>query len=109
MSLNPTIPNTFLLNVYSDTGTLFSGQIHALSTKNEIGPLSIISGHANFISLIMENLTVFENSISQGGKVIPLELGVMRVFNNATEVYIGSEFAAKIPGLPPADPPPTSS
>lgn len=83
------IPQTFLLTVYDPQGTLFSGSVYGLSTGNELGPLSIISGHANFISLISQPLTIYSNPRMIEPTTIPLDLGVVRVFNNVVQIFVG--------------------
>lgn len=88
-----TIPTTFLLNVYSEKGTIFSGQVYALSTKNEVGPLSILSGHAHFISLLTGPVVIFDTPNTKQGQTVPMELGVLRAYNNTVEVYVGVELS----------------
>lgn len=79
-----------LLNVEVITPdqVLFKGQANAVSAFNVSGPFDILPQHSHFISLIQK-----EVSIHQFQKVskFPINMGVIRCFNDDIKVYIGIE------------------
>lgn len=83
------IPQTFQLAVVGQEGYLYQGVAQSISTANKVGPLSVLPGHTNFISIITDTLKVTDVS----GEVFEFELnlGVMRVFANEVDVYVGIE------------------
>lgn len=92
------ISSKFVLTVYNQQGLIFSGEVAALSTNNEVGPLSILPGHANFISIITDQLTVFPESNQP--QEIELDRGVLRVFENDVQIYVGVELDARLAAFP---------
>lgn len=85
------IPELFQLKVYNETGVLFEDSVVAISAENDTGPLSILSGHTNFISTINgsiteEKLIVYLPDGSTKGFL--LESGVIKVFENLVEVFL---------------------
>ncbi len=92
---NP-IPETFLFTVYDETGVLFQNQVTAIEAVNEEGPLSVLSGHTNFISVIKGSLTqnLLVAHLPDGTKHgFILQQGVLKVFNNQAEVFIVFDLA----------------
>ena len=89
LSAIPEIPDTFLVTIYDPQGTVFSGSVYAISTHNEMGPLSLLSGHANFITLISQNLTLYQEPTKTVPTTVPITTGVMRVFDNVVQIYLG--------------------
>ena len=84
-----TIPDSFQLAVINNKGSLFQGLAKAISPNNTIGPLSILPGHANFISIITDDLRVVD--LADALHEFEIELGVIRVFANEVEIYVGVE------------------
>lgn len=85
------IPELFPLKVYNETGVIFEDEVAAISAENDTGPLSILSGHTNFISTINgsiteEKLIVYMQDGSTKGFL--LESGVIKVFENTVEVFL---------------------
>ena len=75
------------LSVRSRARVIYEGQVLSVSSVNAVGKFDVLGLHANFISLIDNNLIVKELNGSE--KVIPIDMGVMRVNRNKVEVYIG--------------------
>jgi F0F1-type ATP synthase epsilon subunit len=68
-------------------GTLFDGDVEAVSSKNEVGPFDILPEHGNFVSTVNEYLRIHKT----GGEIeeIKLDKGILRVKENLLEVFIG--------------------
>lgn len=84
------LPEYFDLTIFDQSGILFKQQVVALSAVNDVGPFSILPGHSNFISIINGSLS--DNLLQvhlPSGRIedFILELGVIRCFNNAVEIY----------------------
>ncbi|HLD51309.1 hypothetical protein A3K34_00650 [candidate division WWE3 bacterium RIFOXYC1_FULL_40_10] len=68
-------------------GVVFDGTAASVSSKNTLGTFDILSGHANFITLISGFLIVDKGKLSE--KTITLEKGILSVYENAVTVYLG--------------------
>ncbi len=75
------------LIVRDRTSILLNSPIKNLSSVNQNGPFDILDGHANFISIVKEKLTVR----LMDGKVqeIPIDQGVMKVRDNKIIIFLG--------------------
>ena len=85
------IPDEFQLKVYDENGVIFDQSVSAISAENEAGPLSILSGHTNFISTINGSLTderLIAHLSDGSTKGFLLESGVIKVFENIAEVFL---------------------
>ncbi len=86
-----TISEEFQLTIYSQSGLIFDKPVVAVSAENEVGPLSILSGHSNFITTIKGSLTdemLFAYFKDGSTKGFLLESGVIKVFENKVEVFL---------------------
>lgn len=84
--MDNTILDTFQLTIYTREGMVFHEHVKGLTTINDVGPLSIISGHTNFISIITGDVTVVFGDNTE--KQFPVSQGVLRHYDNRSEVYI---------------------
>lgn len=66
---------------------VFQEEVYALSSVNEKGPFDVLPEHENFISLVYEVVTLHKKSGEK--EDIKIEGGVMKVFKNKVEVYLG--------------------
>lgn len=68
-------------------GLLFSGQVLAISSENEIGPFDVLPYHANFVSSLKNYVLVHLD----GGlkKQFEIQRGLLRVENNKAEIFVG--------------------
>lgn len=83
------ITQTFLLRVISEEGEVWKNQVRYIQSGNGEGPLSVLSGHANFISIITEPVTAEDHT----GKThtFPVENGIVRMRDNELELFLGVE------------------
>ena len=65
---------------------IFQGEAVSVSSFNEKGPFDVLAQHKNFISLIkiMVRLHFKDGKM----KEIPVERGIIRVYQNRTDVYL---------------------
>lgn len=81
------ILDTFQLTIYDRGGIQFHDYVKGVAATNDSGPFSIISGHANFISIITGDLLLVFSDKTE--KRMPGEKGVLRHFDNRLEIYLG--------------------
>ena len=86
----PPSPSQEILQVIvrNRTGVLFEGPAGAVSAYNERGLFDVLPRHSNFISIIRQSLIIRQET---GGDPIRIDLqsGVLKVYKNAVEVYVG--------------------
>ncbi len=68
---------------------VYQGPAKYITTMNNFGNFDVYPGHANFISIIRDKITVI---LPDGGKnEIPIDYGVIRVFDDQVDAYLGIE------------------
>lgn len=68
---------------------LFEGEADRLNSYNEIGPFDIYPMHANFISIIQKNISIYLKN--KKIKEIPFEQAIMKVKKDIVHIYLGIE------------------
>ena len=68
---------------------VFTGQAVAVSSVNQKGPFDILPYHENFISIIKDHVTIYLTQ--EKTQTIPVEKGILKVFENTIEIYLGVE------------------
>lgn len=68
---------------------LYQGQALAVSSVSDKGPLDILEYHANFIGMIKNYVIV--HHIDKTQQKILLEKGIVKVFENHVDVFLGVE------------------
>lgn len=84
---------TFLLDVRSPDSIFFSGQARAFSSVNNMGPFDVLAFHENFVSTIKDKVVVISESGQK--KELKIGFGILKVFNNRVNVFLG--FETKLP------------
>ncbi len=89
--MNDQLPEQPALHVIvqNPESTLFQGNAVAISSVNQKGPFDILPLHANFICMIKDSLTIYETQ--KKTRKIPLEKGILKVFENNITVFLGIE------------------
>ena len=78
------------LKVVQRDKTIFEGPIVSLSSYNDKGKFDILEMHANFISLVKDEILIrLENGEE---KSIPIKDGVLKVENDRIAIYLGVKF-----------------
>jgi F0F1-type ATP synthase epsilon subunit len=68
---------------------IFDGEVERISSFNEVGPFDVFPMHANFISIIRQQLTLFhEHKKIQDLKI---EQAVMKVKKDIVSIFLGIE------------------
>lgn len=68
---------------------LFEGVIESMTSKNTKGTFDILPYHENFISLIIDKVTVREKN--KPPQDIPVGNAILKISNNKAEIYVGLE------------------
>jgi F0F1-type ATP synthase epsilon subunit len=68
---------------------LFDGDVDRITSFNEIGRFDVYPMHANFISIIEKELTLYNKH--EKVKEIKLERAVMKVKQDIVNIYLGIE------------------
>jgi len=68
---------------------LFEGEADRINSFNEIGQFDIYPMHANFISIIRQQLTLYKNK--EKVKEMTFEQAVMKVKKDIAHIYLGIE------------------
>jgi F0F1-type ATP synthase epsilon subunit len=92
--MNDQVPQQASLHVVilSPESTIFQGTAVAISSINATGPFDILPLHANFICIIKDSLTIYETQ--KKIRKIPLEIGILKAFENEVMVFLGIETVA---------------
>lgn len=76
-----------LLIVRDAENIIFDGEVDRISSFNEVGRFDIYPRHANFISIIKKELTLYRNH--KVIKDIKLEQAVLKIKNDNAGVFLG--------------------
>lgn len=68
----------------------FKGEARSVSSINNTGPFDILPMHENFITIIKDKLLVLP--VSEAKKEFPLDIGILKVYGNKVDVFIGFQF-----------------
>lgn len=68
---------------------LFEGEADRINSYNEMGPFDIYPMHANFISIIKGNLSIYLNK--EKIKELTFEQAIMKVKKDVAHIYLGIE------------------
>ena len=66
---------------------IFDGEVDRISSFNEVGRFDIYPKHANFISIIQKELTLYRNN--KIVKQVKLEQAVLKVKNDTAGIFLG--------------------
>ncbi len=68
---------------------LFEGEVDRVSSYNEVGTFDVLPLHANFISMIKQEVTLFLHH--QKIKEIKIDQAIMKVKKDAVHIFLGIE------------------
>jgi F0F1-type ATP synthase epsilon subunit len=93
-----------LLVIVQDTEQIiFEGQSDRVTSYNEIGRFDVYPTHANFISIIKQQLDIYNNH--QKVKELKIEQAIMKVKADEVRVYLGIE-SLNMDDIDPVNAPP---
>ena len=76
----------FGLKIKSRQGLVYQGKVKSLSSVNEAGKFDILAQHANFISLIKDEVVI--SDLQGFKKIIKIKSGLLRMRENNLEIYL---------------------
>lgn len=82
-------PKTIEVKVMSTDDTIFEGQVDRISSFNEIGAFDVYPMHANFISILGKELTLYNQH--KKVKELQFEQAVMKVKKDVVYIFLGIE------------------
>ena len=68
---------------------LFDGEVDRISSFNEVGRFDIFPMHANFISIIQKELTLFKGH--EKVKELKIEQAVLKIKKDSVHIFLGIE------------------
>lgn len=80
------LPNSLFVIIRSREKTFFNDKVQAISSFNEKGPFDVLPEHAHFISLVKDKIILHKQD---GIEEIKIDGGVMRVYDDNVNVFIG--------------------
>lgn len=95
------------LSIRAPEKTVFEGVIESMTSKNVKGTFDILPYHENFISLIIDKVTIREKD--KPPKDIAVGNAILKISKNRVEIYIGMEATLGEEGSKAAVPPTTAS
>lgn len=80
---------TFHVKVRDTENLIYEGEVERISSFNEMGPFDIYPMHANFISILHQELALFANG--EKVKELKFEQAVMKVKQDVAHIFLGIE------------------
>ncbi len=80
---------TFKVKVRDTENTIYEGDIERISSFNEVGPFDVYPMHANFISILRQELALYSNG--QKVKELKFEQAVLKVKADTANIFLGIE------------------
>lgn len=90
------------LTVRDAENIIFEGEVDRISSFNEVGRFDIYPKHANFISIIRQQLTVYNHH--QMLKDLKIEQAVLKIKDNVANIFLGIDTIMVEPDQKPAKP-----
>ncbi len=82
-------PKVLKIEIRDTETIIFTGEVDRISSFNEIGRFDVFPMHANFISIIHKELSLYHNK--QKIKEISIEEAVIKVKQDMVSIYLGIE------------------
>jgi len=80
---------TIKLTVRDTQNIIFEGEVDRISSFNEVGRFDIYPMHANFISILQQELSLYQNK--QLIKTIKIEQAVLKIKQDIAHIFLGIE------------------
>lgn len=75
------------VNIKNRDKVVFEGEATAITSVNDKGTFDVLSQHVNFITLIKDTVIVHKQDNTEVS--FPVTNGVLKVFENTVQVYLG--------------------
>jgi len=80
---------TFKVKIRDTETILYEGDVDRISSFNEVGPFDIYPMHANFISLLRQEVVLYANHLKV--KELKFEQAVLKVKQDSAQIFLGIE------------------
>ena len=80
---------TFKVKVRDTENIIYDGEVDRISSYNEVGPFDIYPMHANFISILRQELVLYSNNTRV--KELKFEQAVLKVKQDTANIFLGIE------------------
>lgn len=80
---------TFKVRIRDTESTVFDGEADRISSFNEMGPFDIYAMHANFISILRQEMVLYKDH--QKIKELKFEQAVLKVKKDVAQIFLGIE------------------
>lgn len=77
----------FYLKVQDRDQVVFEGEVLSVTSKNDKGIFDILPNHANFISLLNQNIKI--TKVDGSTQEVNLDNGVVKALGNKVEIFLG--------------------
>jgi len=81
--------HAFKVKIRDTDAILFEGEVTRISSFNEVGPFDVYPMHANFISILNKQVTLYNNH--EKIKELPFEQAVLKVKQDVATIFLGIE------------------
>ncbi|MDO8270040.1 MAG: hypothetical protein Q7T54_05235 [Candidatus Levybacteria bacterium] len=81
--------HTFKVKIRDTDSTVFEGEVERISSYNEMGPFDIYPMHANFISILRQELVLYNKK--EKVKELKFEQAVLKVKQDKAQIFLGVE------------------
>lgn len=75
------------LKIHNREGLLFDGEVKNITSQNDKGKFDVLGHHANFISLISDNVIIRKKNGEE--EKLNFDKAVMKVKDNFVDIYLG--------------------
>jgi len=80
---------TFKVKIRDTENTIYDGEVERISSYNEVGPFDIYPMHANFISILRQEVSLYNGH--QKVKEMKFEQAVLKVKADTAQIFLGIE------------------
>lgn len=85
----PNVSQKLTVTIRTTNMTLFEGEAKAITSHSDNGVFDVLPYHAHFICIVKK--TIIVHLLNGEKKEFPIESGILQVFNNAVDVFLGIE------------------
>lgn len=79
----------FHVKVRDTENLIYEGDVDRINSFNEMGPFDVYPMHANFISILRQELTLYSENAKV--KELKFEQAILKVKQDQAEIYLGIE------------------
>lgn len=77
------------VKVRDSQNVYFEGSVDRITSFNELGKFDVFPGHANFISILLKQVSLYLKN--KKVKEIPIDQAILKVKNDKITIFLGIE------------------